>query len=121
MLSLSRGQAIFKVLKLRGQVQSQGLDLRGQGLGLQNVSSRPRTSSRSSPLPLTFLGRNCFSFLTSRRQFFSTKKVMVPYLICLMLFILFSHFGVVEYSTYTVHYVFQCSQRQLFSMKNLLS
>ena len=34
--------------KARGQ--GQGFDLRGQGQGLQNVSSRPRTSSRTPPL-----------------------------------------------------------------------
>ena len=38
--------AIFEDLKLRGQ----GLDIRGQDQGLQNVSSRPRTSSRTPPL-----------------------------------------------------------------------
>ena len=41
LLSSSRGQAnrpIFEDLRPRGQ--SQGLDLRGQGQGLQNVSSR---------------------------------------------------------------------------------
>ena len=37
---------IFEDLRPRGQ--GQGLDLRGQGL--QNVSSRPRTSSRTPPL-----------------------------------------------------------------------
>ena len=36
-------------LRSRGQ----GLDLRGQGQGLQNLSSRPRTSSRTPPLILT--------------------------------------------------------------------
>ena len=45
-LSSSRRQAIFEDLKLRGQ--SQGLDLRGQGL--QNLFSKPRTSSRTPPL-----------------------------------------------------------------------
>ena len=45
-LSSSRGQANFEDLRPRGQ----GLDLRGQGL--QNVSSRPRTSSRTPPLIL---------------------------------------------------------------------
>ena len=39
---------IFEDLRPRGQ--GQGLDLRGQGQGLQNVSSRPRTSSRTPPL-----------------------------------------------------------------------
>ena len=47
-------RAIFEDLRLRGQSQGQGLDLRGQGQGLQNVfsrtSSRPRTSSRTPPL-----------------------------------------------------------------------
>ena len=43
---LATGRAIFKDLRLQGQ----GLDLRGQGQGLQNVSSRPRTSSRTPPL-----------------------------------------------------------------------
>ena len=38
--------SIFEDLRPRGQ----GLDLRGQGQGLQNVSSRPRTSSRTPPL-----------------------------------------------------------------------
>ena len=38
-LSSSRGRAIFEDLRLRGQDQ-----------GLQNVSSRPRTSSRTPPL-----------------------------------------------------------------------
>ena len=45
LLSSSRGQANFR-----------GLDLRGQGQGLQNVfsrtSSRPRTSSRTPPLAI---------------------------------------------------------------------
>ena len=43
---------IFEDLRPRGQ--DQGFDLRGQGQGLQNVSSRtssrPRTSSRTPPL-----------------------------------------------------------------------
>ena len=38
------------VLCLRPRGLGQGLDLRGQGQGLQNVSSRPRTSSRTPPL-----------------------------------------------------------------------
>ena len=46
---------IFEDLRPRGQ--RQGLDLRSQGQGLQNVSSRtssrPRTSSRTPPLMLT--------------------------------------------------------------------
>ena len=42
---------IFEDLRPRGQ--GQGLDLRGQGQGLQNVSSRPRTSSRTPPLVIT--------------------------------------------------------------------
>ena len=42
---------IFEDLRPRGQ--GQGLDLRGQGQGLQNVSSRPRTSSRTPPLLIT--------------------------------------------------------------------
>ena len=41
-------KVIFEDLRLREQ--SQGLDLRGRGHGLQNVSSRPRTSSRTPPL-----------------------------------------------------------------------
>ena len=41
-------RAIFEDLRPRGQ----GLDLRGQGQGLQNVSSRPRTSSRTPHLCL---------------------------------------------------------------------
>ena len=44
--SSSRGQGNFRGLRLRDQ----GLDLRGQGQGLKNVSSRPRTSSRTPPL-----------------------------------------------------------------------
>ena len=36
---------VFGDLRPRGQ--GQGLDLRGQGQGLQNVSSRPRTSSKT--------------------------------------------------------------------------
>ena len=39
---------------LRPRSQGQGLDLRGQSQGLQNVSSRPRTSSRTPPLVITF-------------------------------------------------------------------
>ena len=35
---------------MRPRGQGQGLDLRGQGQGLQNLSSRPRTSSRTPPL-----------------------------------------------------------------------
>ena len=50
LLSSSRGQAYFRELRPRGQ----GLDFRGQGQGLQNLSSRtslrPRTSSRTPPL-----------------------------------------------------------------------
>ena len=50
-LSSRRGQANFW-----GLSQGQGLDLRGQGQGLQNLSSRtssrPRTSSRTPPLPI---------------------------------------------------------------------
>ena len=46
-------RAIFEDLRLRGQ----GLDLRDQGKGLQNISSRttsrPRTSSRTPPLRFT--------------------------------------------------------------------
>ena len=49
-LSSSRGQANFRGL----EASRQGLDLRGQGQGLQNLSSRtssrPRTSSRTPPL-----------------------------------------------------------------------
>ena len=51
-LSSSRGQAIFKVLRLRGP--GQGLDLRAQGQEFQNVSSRPRTSLRTPPLSLAY-------------------------------------------------------------------
>ena len=40
--------AIFEVLSLRGH--DQGPDLRGQGQGLQNASSRLRTSLRTPPL-----------------------------------------------------------------------
>ena len=43
---------IFEDLRPRGQ----GLDLRGQGQGLQNVSSRPRTSSRTPPLLTAIFG-----------------------------------------------------------------
>ena len=53
--------AIFE--DLRPRLQGQGLDLRGQGQGLQNVSSRtsssPRTSLRTPPL----LSSVIFSFL----------------------------------------------------------
>ena len=49
--SSSRGQANFRGFEAsRPRPQGQGLDLRGQGQGLQNVSSRPRTSSRTPPL-----------------------------------------------------------------------
>ena len=44
-------RAIFEDLRPRGQ--GQRLDLRGQGQGLQNVSSRPRTSSRTPPMTNT--------------------------------------------------------------------
>ena len=47
---------IFEDLRPRGQ--GQGLDLRGQGQGLQNVSSRPRTSSRTPPQPFKLVGKN---------------------------------------------------------------
>ena len=47
-LSSSRGQANFRGLE--ASRPRPGLDLRGQGQGLQNVSSRPRTSSRTPPL-----------------------------------------------------------------------
>ena len=54
-------QALHKILTIqkivlsssRGQVIFRGLDLRGQGQGLQNLSSRPRTSSRTPPLIVT--------------------------------------------------------------------
>ena len=50
---------IFEDLKPRGLGQGQGLDLRGQGQGLQNLfsrtSSRPRTSSRTPPLLISLL------------------------------------------------------------------
>ena len=49
-------RAIFEDLRLRGQ--GQGLDLRGQGQGLQNVSSRPRTSSRAPPLIIIISNKN---------------------------------------------------------------
>ena len=49
-LSSSEDRPIFEDLKPRGQGQSQGLDLRGLGQGLQNLSSRPRTSWRTPPL-----------------------------------------------------------------------
>ena len=44
----SAGQGIFENYRLRGQE----LELQGQGHGLQYVSSRPRTSSRTPPLKL---------------------------------------------------------------------
>ena len=43
---LGDDREIFKNLRLRGQ----GLDFRGQRKELQNVSSRPKTSLRTSPL-----------------------------------------------------------------------
>ena len=53
-------QALHKILTIQKIVLSsdlrprgQGLDLRGQGQGLQNVSSRPKTSSRTPPLVIT--------------------------------------------------------------------
>ena len=49
LLSSRRGQADFRGLEARGQ----GLDLRGQDQGLQNVSSRPKTSLRTPPLICT--------------------------------------------------------------------
>ena len=48
MLSSSRGQGNFRGLGFRGLDQ-------GQGQGLQNVSSRSRMSSRTSPLVSPFL------------------------------------------------------------------
>ena len=52
-LSSSRAEdkTIFEDLGLRGQ----GLDLRGQGQELQNVSSRPKTTSRTPPQVLSCL------------------------------------------------------------------
>ena len=64
LLSSSRGHPIFEDLRPRGQ----GLDLRGQGQGLQNVSSRPRTSSRTPPLiikDLIALERSRFAVVLS--------------------------------------------------------
>ena len=51
----AENRAIFEDLRPRGQGQNQGLDLRGQGQGLQNVSLRPRTSSRTPPLLMTMM------------------------------------------------------------------
>ena len=52
---------------LRPRDQGQGLDLRGQGQGLQNLSSRtssrPRTSSRTPPLPICIITTNIKKFL----------------------------------------------------------
>ena len=50
----SEDRAIFKDLRPRGQ----GLDLREQSQGLQNESSRPRTSSRTPPLLTSSIGSN---------------------------------------------------------------
>ena len=44
--------AFSRTCRLQGQDQGQGLELQGEGQGqeLQNVSSRPKTSSRTPPL-----------------------------------------------------------------------
>ena len=66
---------IFEDLRLRGQGQGQGLDLRGQGQGqgLQNVSSRtssrPRTSSRTPPLPIYATSFIMFALPISKPRF----------------------------------------------------
>ena len=49
--SQAEDRASFENLGPRDQ--GEGLDLRGQGQGLQNVSSRPRTSSRTPPLKVS--------------------------------------------------------------------
>ena len=53
----------------RTRGQNQGLDLRGQGQGLQNVSSRtssrPRTSSRTPPLVTTLQGFGGFGLYSA--------------------------------------------------------
>ena len=48
MLFATEDKAFSRTCRLRGQ--GQGLDLRGQGEGLQNVSSRPKASSRTTHL-----------------------------------------------------------------------
>ena len=53
-LSSSRGQANFRGLEA-SRPRRQGIDLRGLGQGIQNVSSRPKTSSRTTPLMMMIL------------------------------------------------------------------
>ena len=48
-------RAIFEDLRPRSQ--GQGLGLQGQGWRLHNVSSRPRTSSRTPPLSIYLTGK----------------------------------------------------------------
>ena len=57
----------------RGQANFQGLDLRGQGHGLQNVSSRPRTSLRTPPL----VGITTYLLYIFQLQFTSTSPVFM--------------------------------------------
>ena len=64
-------QAISKKKKRSSQkfFKRSPLDLRGQGQGLQNLSSRPRTSSRTPPLFIRLAcGRNRNSDITGIRQ-----------------------------------------------------
>ena len=56
------------------RTRGQGLDLRGQGQGLQNLSSRPRTSWRTPPLIFTLAIKfDClfFTFFQSFHLFVS--------------------------------------------------
>ena len=52
-LPRAEDRPIFEDFRPRGRGQGQGLDFRGQIQGLQNVSSRPRMSSRTPPLKST--------------------------------------------------------------------
>ena len=62
---------IFEDLRPRGQ--GQGLDLRGQGQGLQNVSSRPRTSSKTPPLLMSIV-KDFMLSSENLREFWSSFK-----------------------------------------------
>ena len=62
------------------RLPGQGLDLEGQGLGLQNVFSRPRTSSRTPlQLPVTLGGSFIlYLFMPSIKQVSCEYSLLLP-------------------------------------------
>ena len=78
--SRAKDREIFEDLRLRGQ--GQGLDLRSQGQGLQNVSSRPRTFSRTPPL---LIDKSCSSFVLTYDTVTNNKVFISGLAICVSL------------------------------------